>query len=174
MTWQVMEYLDENPDAGIKEIINHFADKLEINEQIAYLKEEVEKVLEIRVQLRPLYAQKMDLDNQLLLLDSEFDMQVMVKYPPRKGSDKERKAYKQELQQDSENYQAMQSKLTELKEEIESLEEEMEMVQQNAKNARKLVDLFNSYIGVLINGGLSAALKERVESEQSSGNSNIF
>jgi cell shape-determining protein MreC len=174
MSWQVIEFLDENPNAGVKEIINHFAEQLNINDQIQYLKEEVEKVLEIRVHLRPLYAQKMEVDQELIMLDSEFDMEVMTEYPPRKGSDKERKAYKQKLQQEHVEYQNLQQKLGELKEEIEQLEQEMDMVQQNAKNARKLVDLFNTYIGVLLNGGLSALLTEHSEDKGNSSNTNVF
>lgn len=174
MSYQVMEFLDENPNAGIRDIITHFSEALQINEQIEFLKSEVERVLELRIQLRPLYAQKMDLESDLQMLSSDMDLKVMMKYPPRKGSDKERKAYKLELRQENEEYVKKQNEVEDIKSEIESLEEEMAAVQQRAKNARRLVDLFNTYMGVLVNGGLSHILKEQAGQNQESSNSNIF
>jgi DNA repair exonuclease SbcCD ATPase subunit len=158
MSWKVIEYLQNNPDASPVEVMTYFATYMEIDQQLKYIQKEIDAVIEIREELRPLYAEKLNLETNLALLESEFDMQVMVKYPPREGSDKQRKAYKKELQMARPDYQEDIARVQKLKTSIEELEEKMSNVQQSAKNARRLVETFNTYVHFLLNEAKQAVL----------------
>jgi hypothetical protein len=157
MSWQVIEYMDNNPQATPKDVIGYFAEILEVDNQTKFLTSEINKVLEIREALRPLYGKKMNLDSNLALLDSDFEMDVMAKYPPRQGTDKDRKAYKLKLQLENADYQKGKSELDQCKEEITLLEEKMADVQQNAKNARRILETFNHTMAFVIETSKSAA-----------------
>lgn len=146
MSWKVIEFMTENPEASPVEVIAHFATGMEMDVQIKSIQQEVDGVVETREELRPLYAEKMNLDTNLALLESDFDMQVMSKYPPRQGSDKERKAFKKELQSAHPDYQEASAKVDKLKASIEELEEKMSNIQQSAKNARRIVETFNTIV----------------------------
>lgn len=146
MAFQVIEYMDENPEASFKDVIVHFGKELEVDQQLSYILNEVEDVLYCREKLRPLYAKKMKLDTELTLLDSVFDMEVMVAYPPRQGSDKDRKAYKLKLQQEHEEYPSKSAEVETLKEEILVIETEMANKQQQAKNARRIIETYNQHV----------------------------
>lgn len=178
MAWKVMEYMDENPGATPTEILKHFAEEMEVDLFLESMRLEVERVLEIREQLRPLYGKKMELEVEMANLNSEFEMEVMVKYPPKKGSDKQRKAYKEELQKDSPAYQALQTELTAVKPEIEELEERRGDIEQEAKNARRLVETFNIYASYILSHakqGEVAGEKEQLYKDlQPADNRNAF
>jgi DNA repair exonuclease SbcCD ATPase subunit len=146
MSWKVIEFMEANPEASPVEVIARFATEMEIDTQIANIQQEIRGVMELREELRPLYGEKMNLEANLALLESNFDMEVMVKYPPRQGSDKERKAYKKELQQAHPDYQTDSAKAERLKASIEELEDKMSTIQQSAKNARRLVETFNTFV----------------------------
>jgi hypothetical protein len=151
MSWQVIDYMDNNPQATPKDVIGHFAETLEVDNQTKFLTQEVNKVLEIREALRPLYGQKMNLESNLALMDSDYEMEVMAKYPPRQGTDKDRKAYKLKLQLESDDYQQGKKELDKCKESISFLEEQMSDVQQNAKNARRILETFNHTMAFILN-----------------------
>lgn len=150
MSWQVIQYLDENPQAPTKEVITYFAKTLEIDNQIESVKKEVDNVLLLRGQLRPLYGKKMEAERKLTTLNSDFEADVMFKYPKGKGSQKDRKDYKTKLQEDSEDYQESLKEIEDLKDEIEDLEEQMFEVQERAKNGRKLLDTFNECVAFIL------------------------
>ncbi|MGG4438222.1 hypothetical protein AAXE64_27105 [Priestia megaterium] len=151
MAWKVIEYMDMNPQATPKDVLAHFAEVLEVDDNIIHVNKEVDKVLEVRDQLRPLYAKKMDAEQHLALLNGDFDAKVMIKFPPRQGSEKDRKAYKQELQKESEVFNDLSDKLNRLKDEVEVLEADMEDIQQRAKNGRRVLETFNGYMMFLLN-----------------------
>lgn len=175
MAWQVIEYLDNNPNSTPAEVIGYFANELGADEQIKHLKTEIEKVQEIREVLRPLYGKKMNAESNIALFDSNFDMEVMMKYPPRQGSEKERKQYKQELQAGDEDYTALKNLLDSTKEEIEKHELEMSDVQQKAKNARRILETFNSYMQFILNySNQSVSYSYETKTPVTSNNSNVF
>lgn len=170
MAWQVIEFMENNPELSTKQIVSHFAQELEIDHQIKCLQKEVDKVLELRDRLKPLYGKKLNTDVQLASLDSEFEMEVMIKYPPRQGSDKERKAYKASLQAEHVDYQELSRGNEVVKEEIVELETQMADVQQRAKNARRLLETFNHYMSYIIGHSFNT-----VEPDQSKiQNANMF
>lgn len=143
MSWNVIQYMDENPGISFKDVIGHFAEQYEVDTQLQYLLKEVDNVLVIRDQLRPLYGEKINHETAITLIDSDLDMEVMIKYPPRKGSDSERKAYKAELQSQHADYPGLSAKLEKLKDDIKELELQMYDVQQRGKNARRALESFN-------------------------------
>lgn len=172
MSWKAIEHMNQNPDASPIEVISQFATEQEIEKQLECVQKEIDQIVEIREELRPLYAEKMNLETNLALLESEFDMQVMVKYPPRQGSDKERKAYKKELQMARPDYQEDSAKVQKLKTSIEELEEQMSNVQQSAKNARRILETFNTFVQfVLYQAGVRAP---DLSMETAPTNKNLF
>lgn len=156
LSWQVIQYMDDNPQATVKDIIEHFAIELEVDTQLECLKREVDDTIRIREQLRPLYGKKAESDNQLALIDSELDMQVMIKYPPRQGTDKDRKAYKKELQSNHPDYTSIAHQVDTYKEELQQFENQMSDVQQRAKNARRIMETFNHYVSFALEVNKSA------------------
>lgn len=150
MPWQVIEYMDQNPQVLPKDVIAHYAKDLEVNKQIDYLKNFVDKFLLLREQLRPLYGKKMDIEQSMTLLNSEFEMQVYAEYPPKVGNEKQRKELKLKLQNGDNRYQTLQKELAEANEEIEKLKEELYVVQENAKNARRILETFNQYVSYIL------------------------
>ena len=146
-----MEYLDSNPNTSPSDAIKHFAEELEIDKQTKALVSEVDTVLLYRDQLRPLYGQKADIEHKLVLLNSEFDLEIMMEYPPgKRGNADQRKNKKIELQTNSTTYQKKIQELKELKEAIEVLETKLYEVETRAKNARKIVDTFNHYVSYIL------------------------
>jgi hypothetical protein len=174
MAWQVIDYMDNNPQATPKDVIGYFAEMLEVNEQIENLKDETKKVLIIREVLRPLYGKKMNAESDLALLDSDFEMEVMIKYPPRQGTDKDRKAYKSLLQSRHNDYQKVKDILEQCKEEISLHESEMADVQQKAKNARRLLETFNHYMAFVLNSASAIATMSSIGSTTASNNQDVF
>jgi hypothetical protein len=162
MSWQVIEYMDNNPQATPKDVIGYFAETLEVDDQLNFLKVEVNKVLEIREMLRPLYGKKMNAESNLALLDSDFEMEVMMKYPPRQGTDKDRKAYKLKLQSEHAEYQKIKAELDQCKDELSVLEEKMSDVQQSAKNARRILETFNHYMAFVIETAKSTVVRSAI------------
>lgn len=150
MPWQVIQYMDDNPQMDAKDVIAHYAGELEVDAQIDCIKNEVESVLLLREQLRPLYGKKMEASSQMAVLNSEFDMDVMQKYPKKQGSPADRKNYKTELQNNSSQYQHHLKIVDEVKDTIEQLEEELYAVQEKAKNARRLLEAFNHYVSFIL------------------------
>lgn len=143
MAWQVIQYMDENPGASFKDVIGYFAEQYEVDQQHEYLFKEMDRVLEIRDLVRPLYGERANIETNLTLIDSDLDMNVMIKYPPRQGTDKDRKKYKQELQAGHADYSELAKKLENIKDDISVLEQRMGDVQQRAKNARRTLETFN-------------------------------
>lgn len=150
MSWQVIQYLDENPQAPTKEVIGYFANTLEIDTQIESVKKEVDNVLLLREQLRPLYGKKIEAERNITFLNSDFEADVMYKYPKGKGSQKDRKDYKTQLQAENKDYQKNVQEIENLKDKIEDLEEQMFEVQERAKNGRKLLDTFNECVSFIL------------------------
>lgn len=173
MSWQVIQYMDENPQAKPKDIIAHYAEALEVDEQIKFLLNEVGSVLLLRERLRPLYGKRMHAEQEMTLLNSQFDMDVMLKYPPRKGTEKERKAYKLELQNNDTAYQEHQKVINEVKDEIEEIEEQLYEVQAKAKNARRITETFNNYVNFILSfsNGQSSSIQVNDDEQR---NHNVF
>lgn len=174
MAYQIIEYMDNNPQATPRDVIGYFSTTMEIDEQIKNLKDEVEQVLVIREILRPLYGKKMNADSELALLDSEFEMEVMIQYPPRKGSDSDRKALKAKLQTEHANYQKIKADLDTIKEEISMNESRMSDVQQKAKNARRLLETFNHYMAFVLNSSSAIATTSSIGTTMASNNQDVF
>ena len=174
MSWKIIEYMDQNPQATTQEIILHFAETLEIEEQLQSIKDEVDQVLLLREELRPLYGKKWNEEMSMTNLNSQFEMEVMLQFPKGRGSEKDRKALRTELQKNSQAYQEHQAEIARLEEEIQKREYDMQTIEQRAKNARKLVDTFNQTLQFVLSikgPGQSSSVQS---SGEPTGNSNIF
>ena len=67
MSWQVIQFLDENPNASPNEVIKHFAEELQMDQQTKALVSEVDSVLLLKDELRPLYGEKRDIEHLSLI-----------------------------------------------------------------------------------------------------------
>lgn len=180
MSWKVIEYMDENPQAKTQEIIKHFAESFDIEEQLNFIKDEVEQILLLREELRPLYGKKWNEEMSITALNSQFEMEVMLKFPKGRGSEKDRKALRADLQKDSTAYQHHQAEISRLEEEIQKREYDLQTVEQRAKNARKLVDTFNQTIQFILSvkqqwqPASSLQIPNESQTASASENSNLF
>lgn len=150
MSSKVIRYIDENPQATMKDVIKYFAEETQADEHLHNLNAETDAVLEIREKMRPFYASKSDLEVKMALIDSDLDMEVMEEYPTGKGSDAKRKVYKAKLQNEHDQYPELVKELSEVKETLKGMEVEMDDVIQKAKNARVALELFNRMAAFIV------------------------
>ena len=146
MSWQVIEYMEDNPQASKEAVIAHFASSFNVDEHVNVIKNEVALVQENRGKNRPLFFRKLELERKMSEEETSVDMEVMVKYPPRQGTDKDRKKYRKELLDRNSYYQTLKSEVESIKDELTHLEYELYDLQQQAKNSRKLLDIFSTYV----------------------------
>lgn len=172
MAWQVMEYMDNNPQASARDVLGYFANQLEIDNQIHYVQVEVDKVLEIREQLRPLYGKKANTETNMALLNSDFEMEVAIKYPKGKGTDKDRKALKLQLQKENADYAELNQIVSTIKEEIDQLESEIDEIETRAKNGRRILETFTQYMSFIM--GSVVAAPSLVAATSEAKNQDIF
>lgn len=132
-------------------LVQQVQDMLEVGANITTAKEEVPKLRELQSQLGPLYGQVLDLSERRSYLDSDIEMEVMLEYPPRKGSEAQREALRAKLRGENEEYLELQNQIQAKKQEIEDIKFDMTMVEQDAKNARRVIELATSYISTIGN-----------------------
>jgi hypothetical protein len=149
--WKVVDFFDKNPNASIIEAASFFEEELEIKKQTTALKDESRIIANARMQIRPLYAKKKDIEEQMMfIISTNIDVEVFVKYPPRKGSKEERDKYRDELKQANVEYQELTKQLKDVNIQLEELNDEMSNAERDAKNARRLTEIFNGYMQLIM------------------------
>jgi hypothetical protein len=143
---QIVEYFNFNPHATAMQAIGYFEKELDITTNLQYIANEVRLVTTTRIDLRPLQGQKRDLNERMSYLVSDFAMDVAEKFPPRQGTKEQRDQYLEELKAASLNYQKYSEQLNEVQERIIVLEDQLYEAETNAKNARRIVELFEAYV----------------------------
>ena len=169
VSWQVIEYMEDNPGASVRDIIGFFAEELEVDKHIQSVKVQVEKVQEIRHMRRPLYTEKVKKKELMQEIEMETDMEVMVRYPKGKGTDKDRKAYKVLLLQEHVHYGDLKKELEAIENDLTKLDEDLYDVEQAARNGRKILDVFDTYMEFI-----KHSTKEISAVEPANKNSNLF
>ena len=146
MSWQVIEFMEDNPQATKEDVIAYFAEHFNVDAQTQFILQEVSLVQMNRARNRPLFYKKLELERKMNEEETSVDMDVMAKFPPRQGTDKDRKKYRKELLDQNSYYQSLKKDVEGIKDELTLLEDELYDVQQQAKNARKLLDVFAAYV----------------------------
>lgn len=144
--YQIVEYFNFNPRATAMEAIGHMEKELDIGTQVQYIKDEVKTVTRLRLDIRPLQGQRRDIEEKMKYVISDLGVAVMLKYPPRQGTKEDRDKELEILKEASSDYRLLLGQLQQVTEQIAELETELYTMDQNAKNARRLVELFEAYV----------------------------
>ena len=146
MSWQVMEYMQANPGATVRDVIGYFAEQLDVDTHVRNVKMEVERVQEIRYKKRPLFFDKLKKKELMQEIEMDVDLEVMTELPKGKGTEKERKAMKLDLLSKHEGYVRLKNELEGIENELTTLDDDLYDVEQAAKNGRKILDVFATYV----------------------------
>lgn len=147
--YQIIEYARYNPNASPIEVVQHFENTMEIPKHLEALNREVEQVTELRKKVRPLYAKRMDVEELMKYALSDIEMEIMIEYPPRKGSDAQREAMRNQLKQEHADFKKLQAEFKQYTEEIQDVEDELKLVDMGAKAARRVTEMFGSYVAFI-------------------------
>lgn len=144
--YQIVEYFKYNPQATALDAASYFEKELEIGTQVEILKEEVNALVNIRKQLRPLYAEKNEALEKTKYAISNIEGDVYMEYPPRKGSETEREILRNKLKKTSTEYIDANNDLKVVSGKIEALEDAFDEWERRAKAARRLTELMQAYL----------------------------
>jgi predicted nucleic acid-binding Zn-ribbon protein len=140
------DFLSENKNASKQEIFSHFFNELDMQNQLLYIKTEVEKTKELSEKIRPVMLRKKDLEEKLKEISQEMEIEVASAYPPRQGSEREREILRSKLKKESQTYQNLDAEYRAVSELIFNLEIELQEVQTKAKNARRISETFETIL----------------------------
>lgn len=143
--WQIHDFFLSNPKATAAQAVDHFSRELELGKQIDVLKNEVSDLMRLRDALKPLTDKKAALQETLQYINMEIDVVVATTYPPRQGSDKDRDTLRTKLRKENPEYMKADAEFKQVNLEIHELGYEIEDIERNAKNARRLMELFDTY-----------------------------
>lgn len=143
---KLIEYMKWNPEATSSELAGHFEKELDIPRQVELLLQEGTEYDRIRTKIRPIYAQRQEVEEKMKYMLSDMEMEVYLEYPPRKGSDTQREAMRNSLKQENEAFVQLQQEFRSKTSEITELEDGLKVLDMNAKNARRLTELFAEYM----------------------------
>lgn len=146
---KVLDYYRYNPNATPVEVMSYFEGEFEVAENTRRIKEEVAKNGELRAKLRPLYGQRLEVEEKMKYAISDMEMEVYLEYPPRQGSDAQREALRNKLKKENMEYTELNGQFRALNITIGEIEDELKDIEQGAKNARRMLELFGYYIQFL-------------------------
>jgi hypothetical protein len=144
--YQVVEYFSFNPLATAMQAIGYFEKEMNITQNLQHIANEVRLVTSARIDLRPLQGQKRDIIENMAYLTGDLAVEVELKYPPRQGTKEQRDKYLEELKAASVPYQTNVQYLSGVQEKMVVLEDQLYEAETNAKNARRVVELFEAYV----------------------------
>lgn len=142
----IFEFLQTSPTASPTEIVRHFENVLEIPRHVEAINREVELTRKLKREVRPLYAKRMEVQESISMIMSDIEMEIMIEYPPRKGSDAQREAMRRKLQSENPNYVEFKKQYDGFTNDIQDVEEELKYVEMNSKNGRRVTELFQTYV----------------------------
>lgn len=144
--YQIVEYFNFNPNATAMQAIGHLEKEMEIKQNVQYIKDEVPIATDARIKLRPLFGQKRDIIERMKYMEMDFAVDVALEYPPRKGTKEDRDAMMDKLKAGSKDYQELGNQLLQIGDQIMVIEDRLHDAENNAKNARRIVELFEAYV----------------------------
>lgn len=127
-------------------VLRELETNMQVDSLVHAIRNEVPRLREIAQQLRPLLGERHSLNEKIIVINLGIDMDVALEYPPRKGTDAQRQMMKNELQQKSEAYKEAQAQIRILSEQIDALTYEKNLIEQEAKNARRLLETHEQYV----------------------------
>ena len=135
----------DNPLAVIQEIES----TLNVGKAMQRIQTEVQETMELNQSLRPLFGERTEVLEERAMLDSEIEMEVMIEYPPNKGSKANRDALRSKLQAENPAYKEVATKLQNIDNEISDIQFRMTMIEQEAKNARRVIEMHTNYVNMV-------------------------
>lgn len=146
-TYDILEELDASVPKN--EIQNAVAESLGLKDAVKDVRNEVDLIAENREKIIPLLRERMGLTEEMSYLASDFEMEVQIQYPPRKGSEAQRDTLRKKLRLESEEYQKLEGELKEVESKIDDLQFEKHQIEQRAKNSRRLLELHGDYLKLI-------------------------
>lgn len=146
-TYDILEELDASVPKN--EIQNAVAESLGLKDAVKDVRNEVDSIAENREKIIPLLRERMGLTEEMSYLASDFEMEVQIQYPPRKGSEAQRDTLRKKLRLESEEYQKLEGELKEVESKIDDLQFEKHQIEQRAKNSRRLLELHGDYLKLI-------------------------
>lgn len=146
-SYDILEELDASVPKN--EIQNAVAESLGLKDAVRDVREEVDLLAANRDKIIPLLRERMRLTEEMSYLESDFEMEVQLEYPPRKGSEAQRDALRKKLRLESSEYVALNEELQQVESEISDVQFEKETIEQRAKNSRRLLELHGDFLKLI-------------------------
>lgn len=148
--YSVLEVIQRNPQYEALDLLHHFEKDLKVDHQVKILHAELNSTMETRNELRILRGKRMEVEERMRIAKSEVDMEVFMTYPPRQGSDAERTKLRLELEKTNEAFVEANAEHKELTRQILEKEDRLEDISIASRNARRVLELFNSYSAFIL------------------------
>ena len=149
LQFSLSSFLAQNKSATKEEIFSFLTKELDVDHHLQIVKKEVDESFKAQTELRPLINEKKGIEEKLRDLSWEMEVEVAAKYPPRQGSDKDREMLRAKLKKDNAQYQALDKQFRDLSEEIFNSELNLDDIRSRAKNARKILETFDSILNYI-------------------------
>jgi septal ring factor EnvC (AmiA/AmiB activator) len=143
------DFLSKHPDANKGETLSFFYRELDMDKQLRIIEKETNQFIGLQKEIRPHVLRKRELEEQIKEVAQAIEMEVAVAYPPRQGTDRDREALRSKLKKENTEYQRLDKQVRDVNETLFSLELELSEVQSQAKNARRMIEVFNSIMQYL-------------------------
>lgn len=147
--YKVVDYYRNNPNAKPMEAVSYFEEEFGISEQVRVLKIEAVEAHAIRKQLRPIFGERLVVEENMKYALSDMELEVYMEYPPRQGTDAQRESMRNRLKKENVEYRELQTQFRALTDRINDIEDDYKELESKAKNARRLTELFQEYVAFI-------------------------
>lgn len=122
---------------------------LEMPKHLQAVAEEATRTLAVRDKLYPLLSEQVDARLNLQMAEGQIEGEIFLEFPPRKGSAEQREALRLKLRKESESYLEAKQELDRIAEEINRVNDEINAIEQAAKNGRRMIEMFKTYVEII-------------------------
>lgn len=147
--YRILEFFQANPRANVTEAVKRFEEEFQVKHYTKVLNDELKSVQAIKNQVRPLYGERRDVDEKMRFILSEIEGEVFMEFPPRKGSEAQRETMRNRLMKENVDYMALKADYRGLTERIDECEDKLKDIEMEAKTARRMLEVFQSYLGFI-------------------------
>jgi uncharacterized protein YhaN len=147
--YKILDYYRQHPNASAVEVVSYFEEEFDISTQVEIIKQEAVRAHQLRSQLRPLYGQRLEVDEKTKYVLSDIEMEVYLAYPPRQGSEAQREAKRNEMKRINVEFIELHADFRGIANKIDALEDDYKEIEHKAKNARRLTELFGQYVAFI-------------------------
>lgn len=140
----ILEAIDHNQPK--QDVVKDIERSLEIDTALNLVNTYRDRAEGLRSERIPLFSQSMEIRERIAQIEGDIEMEVMLEYPPRKGSEKQRDLLREKLRFESEEYQRYSTELNEVKEQIAEIEFQERLLDEDVKHARRKIELHAAYL----------------------------